>query len=336
MFDFNKSVLDHIFAKKSDYLVLDILDARHPMLIKGNHYITMTKKLRNMEPLISEHLGMNDYEEKSPFTDISIKQWEDCISRLADEMCRHYTVDQIILNVHYGVKQYVSESGIKNFSASVADNVREYNALVKSLFDMLRTALEGCHIIEFPDHVVAVTGHRWGLGELHYHDIYYDYGAEAIKVILRGLSDEEEKVQLECLRISCSEKFELLRAKKELNMIQRKLKQSRNALNFTEMHANDFYGDEKFSKWLSECRAENKKIVVLKCGCVAGKILLKGLKKYEVDILFSTEDEGFNRLSEEQFNLCKKADIVVSANVHSAILPERDGIKAVSVYDILR
>lgn len=335
MFDFNKSVLDYVLEKKSDYFVLDILDSRHPLLINGCHCITLTNRMRKIVSLLPRQFGLNEYKEVSPYTDISMEQWEDCIGRVADRIRNHYTVKQIVLNIHYGVRQYICDSGIKSFSSSTVDEVNRYNVLVKKLFEMLKKELDGCHIIEFPDQTVAVKEHKWGLAPLHYHDIYYRYGTEAIKVILRDFSYEEEKIQLERLRVDCSERFELLKTKKELEIAQRKLKWFRNALNFAEAHASDSYGEEKFSKWLNDCKSKNYRVVVLKCGCAAGRILLKGLGKYGIDIVLSTEDEDFDKMSDEQFTLCREADIVISANVHSNTLPERDGIRAISVYDIL-
>ena len=41
-------------------------------------------------------------------------------------------------------------------------------------------------------------------------------------------------------------------------------------------------------------------------------------------------------MSEEQFALCREADVVISANVHSNMLPDREGIRAISVYDVLK
>lgn len=123
VYDFNKSVLEYVFAKKSDYFVLDILDARHSLLIKGDHCITLTNKMQEIESDIQEHFDLSGYKEYSPFTDISIEQWRDCICKLANEIRRHYVVNQIILNVHYGVMQYINENEIKDFSVSVVNNV---------------------------------------------------------------------------------------------------------------------------------------------------------------------------------------------------------------------
>lgn len=332
--DFNKVVFDYVFAKKSDYFVLDILDARHPLLVKENHYITMTKRLEKIRHLLPQHLGLGEYEERLPFGDE--EKWKKSIITIADEIRRHYTVNQIILNEHYGVRQYIVGSEIKNFSASMVDSIKQYNVLVKKLFNMLKTELEGCHIIKFPDYVMASADHKWGLAELHYHDLYYDYGSEAIKVILQDLPAEEEKKQLEHLRINCSEKFELLKTKNELEATKRTLGWFGNALHFAEMYVSDFYEDQKTLKWLVDCRKKDKKVAVLGSTSAAGRILIKGLKKYGINIIFQTEASGFNSFSEEQFALCKEADIVISANIHTNVLPQRDEVKAISVYDIFK
>lgn len=333
--DFNKTVLDYVFEKKSDYFVLDVLDARHPLLVKGNHCITMTNRFEKIKHLVPAHIGLDEYKEMLPEND-NMEHWKECIGIIAAKIRKHYAVDQIILNEHYGVMQYMAGSVIKNFSVSIIDNAKRYNILVKKLFDILRSELEGCHIIEFPDNVMATADHKWGLAELHYHDIYYDYGINAVKVILQDLSDKEEKEQLEQLRINCSEKFELLKLKKEIEMTKRNLEWFRNALNFAERHASDLYGDEKVLKWLMECKKKEKKIAVLSSACAAGRILLKGLKKYKINVIFSTDVSSFNSLSEDQFALCREADMVISANIHSNSLPQREEVKAVSVYEIFK
>lgn len=332
MQDVNKTIFDYIFKKKSDYFVLDILDARLPLMRKDNCYITKEIHVKYNE--MPEYLGLSMYEEISPFTDINIKQWKLCMDNLADVIQAHYKPNQIILNIHYGVKEFKNGSVIQNFKTADIDFVDTYNKLIYQLFEMLKENLKGCHVIEFPDNVISDREHWLGLHPLHYHKFYYDYAGEAIKVILCNLPDNEEKEKLEHLRILFSERFENLQMKIKFGAIKRKSEWRNQALMFMKALALDFYGNGNFTNWLIE--NQGKKVAVLKCADTAGEILLEGLKKYKFNVVFSTQAANFDGLTEDQISLCRDADIIISANVHPVVAPQRDGIKAVNIYDLLK
>lgn len=331
MCDFNKSMLDFVFKKKSDYFILDILDARLKLMKQNEHIFT--KNIFMQLDDFPHHLGLNKYEELNPFTDISEEQWEDSIDKLTEHIQRHYSPAQIIIPLHYGVKEYIKDSVLKKFVLWRKDYTNAFNPLVKKLFKRIINNLDGCHVIEFPDNVVADADHKWGLSPLHYNKIYYEYAAEAVKVILRSLSDHEEKGELEKLKSVCSERFEMLHTKEELNALKRKLTSCNSALEFAKAHAFDCYESKILEKWL--ILNKGKRIAVLKCQDVAGQILLKGLKKYGFNIIFSTSNSNFEKLTVEEMRLCKEADIVVSADIHSNILPEHDSVKVIRINELL-
>lgn len=330
--DVNKRILDHVFEKQSDYFILDILDARLTLMRKGNHYFTKDPKVKLEE--MSNHMGLNTYNALSPFSDITMEQWKNCIDKLSDAIQKHYTLNQIILNVHYGVKKYTNHATLQDFSPSQKKFVEKYNYLIGHLFEILRQNLDGCHVIDFPDHVIADKNHWLGLHTLHYHNIYYDYAAEAIKVILNNMPDNEEKSELEQLKNVCSERFESMQMKMEFDLVKRKSEWRNHALTFTSELALDCFGDGNFIKWLE--KNQRKKVALLKCQDTAGQILVKGLNKYGCNIVFSTQDPNFDKLTDEQISLCKKADIIISANVHSKVAPQRDGIYAIPISDLLK
>ena len=184
----------------------------------------------------------------------------------------------------------------------------------------MRKYLDGCNLIEFTDKVIADKDHWLGINPLLYHNIYYQYTAEAVKVIISNSSDHEEKRKLNDLLNVCSERFEAIHNKVELNAVKRVSDLRNKALMFTKLLMFDFYEYGNFMKWLE--KNQGKKAVVLKCQDVVGQILVKGFNRYGVDIIFSTPSANFDKLTEDQMSLCKKADIIISANVHSTAAPK--------------
>lgn len=169
---------------------------------------------------------------------------------------------------------------------------------------------------------------------LHYHSLYYNYAAEAVKIILYNLPDYEEKTELERLRNIYSERFEAMQIKMKFDAVKRKSEWRNQALVFTNALAFDFLDNNNFIKWLE--KNQGKKVVILKCQDTAGQILIKGLKKYRFDIIFSSTSSNFDKMTEDQMSLCREADMVITANIHSTITPQRDGIKAICISDLLK
>lgn len=330
--DINKTALDYVFKKESDYFILDILDARFPLLRKKD--FCFTKDVSVIWDEMPERLGLNMYDEIDPFVDISMEQWKNCIDKLTNAIREHYRMDQIIINMHYGVEEYIDNNVLKSFGLARREYVNAYNPLVFKLFSLLRDNLEGCHVIEFPDNVIADKKHWLGLTPLHYHELYYTYAAKAIKVIAANMSKYEEKNELEHLKNLCSERFETIRVKAELNAAKSTSESRNRALLFAKAIALDSIGDGNFINWL--VKNQGKKVAVLKCQDTAGQILIIGLNRFGFDIVLSTPNSNFDKMTEDQLSLCREADIVITANIHSTVAPQRDGIKAICISDLLK
>lgn len=197
--DVNKQTFDYLYDKNSDYLIVDILDARAKMLKNGEHYITVLRMVTDHRESLDKDFGFDKYEDVSP-NDITEKEWDDAIDHISHRILEKYSVSQIIINEHYGAEQYVDDNRILPYPEWHLNDVVKYNKLIKQLFDRLKGNLEGAHVIEFPENTIGNGKHRWGRYPLHYADSFYEYGAKAVEMILKRLPYEDERKKLNSLK----------------------------------------------------------------------------------------------------------------------------------------
>ena len=331
--DINKDVLNYLFEKKSDYVIIDILDVRLPLLKKDNHIVTVTGTFKKNEEYLNGKFAFDTYERLLP-SDITDEQWYENVDKLCGLLLRHYTPNQIILHKFYGVTEYANDTAVVSFKKTDIDAIHNYNLICTKLYHRLEDNIRGCHSIEFPNNVFALAKHKWGLTPLHYDDLYYEYGSRAIEIILHNFSEEKEKELLRELHSIYTEKFELVRKRLALYNLNQRFETAMEARNFAGEIALDFFGNEKLLKWLEHCR--HSKIVVLKCKDLAGQILLKALSKYEIEVILSTPHFNFDCMNEESLEKCRQADIIISADVHGLEIKDNKGLNVIMLKDLLK
>lgn len=209
--DYNKEMLDYIFAKKSDYLILSWTPSRLTLLKKRDHFFALANDVDEAinDPKVNAVLGLKSYERISPF-DIPENEWKERLEKICDIILSHYTVDQIILHKHYPVLEYESDDAcLKRFPDPQTKN--KMINLFQMLDNLTYEKLKGCHIIEFCDNVIGFQKHWLGLYHMHYVDKYYQYSAEALKTIFSRLPRQEETARLEKLRQEYNDWFSLRR-----------------------------------------------------------------------------------------------------------------------------
>lgn len=194
--DYNKTFIEYVFARKSNYLIVTSACSRMKMLKKGNHIVSDLKTVlegffENSEAI--EKFELNKYEILSPY-EIPTEKWIKLIERLCDTIMQNYRLDQIILHKHYGALEYEADGMICKFnSPDYIDNINKFNSLAMKIDETFQRCLNGCHIIEFPNNVTAKKGHQWGLCYLHYNDDYYKYASEALGIIFKALPEQKER-----------------------------------------------------------------------------------------------------------------------------------------------
>lgn len=342
--DYNKETLDYIFRKKSDYLIIDTLNSRLNFLEKDGHTISFTNPLFP-DPVKREKLmrdfGFEDYTVKSAY-DIDDKEWEICLRKLIDEMLNHYTANQIILFEFYGSEKYLTKdkTQIKDFDPETINEAKRYNSLAKKLNETLKNNLKGMHIIEFPENVLSIEGHRWGTNPLHYMDEYYEYAAKAVEIITEKLPDKEEITKLSELRQLYSKMFGLYKEKGEIGIKLYWAEQwkiwTTNALNFVKAVALDSFAGNFFEENIRRIKALGLKVIILKYQDTAAVILQSLLEKYQIEVVLETTKWEVSQFTDDEMGLGKKPDtIIISPNVHGAPPTESQELKVLWIHDLL-
>lgn len=349
--DFNKTGFDYLFRKKADYLVVDILDSRMPVTKKGDHYISEAAAFVKNRDKLSSVFDICNYTDVDPFEEITKEQWNKAIEKICDQLLYRYSPSQIIINRHFMCDKFycdnymasfpdIKTEEIDYFNPAVfynsAQGIRKTNKLAADLFEALCSAIPGCHIIEFPENIIADGKHRWGLSALHYSPVYYEYGSEAVKIICSDLPISKEKSELSRLHEIYSDKAALQLKALEISEANKQLYWVRNALNFAKELAFDQFENDVFNGWLKKCAAEHNKIAVLKVNDIAGQILLKALAKYNIEVMFTSPNGIFESLTDKETELCRSADIIICADVHGTTPVTCNGLTAIRISDLLK
>lgn len=224
--DIRSSGLDYLFSEPSDYLIVDFLDARMNLLATlDGQAISRSNIVVKNEKQVREMLGPEWHVVA--YDEVPENEYIAAVTRICDEILLRYSPNQVIVNKHFGVEEYIFNSvQLREFNSTTRQRVQKYNALVEKLFTVAINRMPGCHVIEFPESVLGTSRNKWGLFPLHYSDSYYEYGHKAINAIIEGgenisLTLERLKWQTTLKYINIKHSFEL----REQKTVTRKVRQ---------------------------------------------------------------------------------------------------------------
>lgn len=333
--ELNKTSLDYLFEKKSDYLIVDLMNNRVKMYKKGNHYLCMDSFYRDNKERFDSEFHIDEYETVL-IENLTLEDYIPGLDKLCSLILKHYSPNQIIVNRIKGSVSYAEGIRKKQFNESITNHVNYYNELIGKMYDYIIPKLRGCHVINPIENILSTNPHKWGLFHLHFHEYYYEYAAKAIELICKNLPYDEEAARLEDLRRIYWEKFELLNLKLDMTSKNDQLKWAQNAAVFEKDLLLDLFSSKRFIDNLLKIKEKNFKVAVLKAFDYSGIILLKALETYGIEVVFKTHLWNFEWLKSEDFDKCRQADLVISANVHENKYPEKDGVRAILISDLLK
>ena len=203
MLDHNKTGLDYLFQRPSDWLILDFADLRMPLLKYGNNnYLTRTNLFLKNKAHFEKLFG--EYETVPRVTP---EEAVECVEWFGRQILKVYPPERIILNRYGMVEQYLSDDGtLVNYS--YLPHIRRINAMLKKANDHFEEMCgHRCFTIRMPKGIVSYEKHRWGNYPMHYISSYYDYAYAALNHILttgtpvpemlRELYSQKAKLQIE-------------------------------------------------------------------------------------------------------------------------------------------
>ncbi|MDE6728912.1 MAG: hypothetical protein K2J80_13410, partial [Oscillospiraceae bacterium] len=109
----------------------------------------------------------------------------------------------------------------------------------------------------------------------------------------------------------------------------------KNALNFTNLLAEDLSGENRFIHNIAAIKERGLRLAIFKSNDIAGKLLRKILKNHGVDMVFSTPGNNIDKLTTEEIDLCRSADLIIGADVHKRSSPAFYNKKSINICNLL-
>lgn len=175
LMDLKKNCFENLKENRSDYLIIDLIDERFPLLFYKNSYCTASNEaLHGIEQLKDLPVKQKIiYKGLLSIKDESL----DCnsiIREFCERIMRIYKPDEIILHRALFVDKYINKSGdIVSFSKNYLIDNKTKNQVLEYMYDLLVNFIPGIHIINEMPQTVASENHKWGLSPMHYYDDYY-------------------------------------------------------------------------------------------------------------------------------------------------------------------
>ena len=201
-----------MLEKKADMFLLDANDCRHHLLSvdskinKDSKVLTLNEGIEknSLEKIMGIETEINEINSYEVDFDI----YKNAVKFIINQIQTVYKDDEIIVHEHLPVYEYLDSDGKLVHLKETAYYCENVNELLLSINEEIKKLLPRSHYIEFPNNVVCGEN-KWGISPLHYHSLYYEYGEEALKIILEKRDNEKEL--LNSLKNLYSLKFQRLR-----------------------------------------------------------------------------------------------------------------------------
>lgn len=220
--ELKKQVFDYLGGVSSDYLILDCAEARKNVLYFPDTEGWFTESHKDLLARFIEQGLLPERYEVIDVLEMERGALYAYLREFCDRLLEQYDKNRMIL---FEIEAVKFHSDGKQFQVFGGKNkiAEQFNARMKLCFDYVKTYLEGCHIVEFPDNVIGDTNHKWGRALLHYVPEYYDYAQDAVDIITKHAGSlEEEKEELSLLKHD----YEAVLRKKYGDILQASMEQA--------------------------------------------------------------------------------------------------------------
>lgn len=208
------------------------------------------------------------------------------------------------------------------YNEDYSEDYNELEALSLIHFVVARTAGKpwSCYYDRKADAIIDENGHRANPEEEPFYKEWWNIAKQLPLMWYEEYLTEMHKHQLK---------------KAVSNLENTKLRFSTNALNFFKDLSSDcLFGNYNFSHFINSLTG--KKIGLLKSTDTTAKFLAQYAEKNNLNIFFATTKNALKALTDEEWAMCKQADVIINCCVHGMQQEERDGISDVMIWDIIK
>lgn len=171
-YDLNKKFRSYIQKPTADFLIIDFIDERFPVLKTFDSYLTRSREYVKSE-LVIKKVTLSDEER--------LEIWNQKIQEFIKDL-NNYGPQRVILHKAYWQVKYRDKSGqIQDFED---EEIQKNNQLLDQYYRMIEEGVKGINLIEL-DGFVADENHQWGLSPFHYEEGYYVEFMKKLKQITK-------------------------------------------------------------------------------------------------------------------------------------------------------
>ncbi|MBQ3600385.1 MAG: hypothetical protein II992_04170 [Lachnospiraceae bacterium] len=228
-YNFSKEAKNVLENSKSDYFIFDMTSERLPLQIWSY------SGMETMIPVTwNTYCLGNKLRETEKYRSIEIrnwhlpnadKSWQEHIKMFCESIIQRYEPSKIILlsieqaDLLLAKESFSPKSLTMNrneFTAGIDKRqLREkQNKIIQQAEKYVQEYIPDCWVIKMPQNVIGNARHHFKEHPLHFDYLYYEYVAEAIKLIAKERTEENRKLiqkELEFLLLRYNEKFTRIR-----------------------------------------------------------------------------------------------------------------------------
>ena len=172
--DMNKTAFEILGGRKSDFIILDLIDERFPLKTVGDSFLTVSNEFRLS--LGEKYKHCPDLYKK--VTASGLYAGRNKADKYVKEFCERltdiYPGNRIILHRALTADRYINKNGETTpFASDIIKNNSETNAVLNKMYDMIVKTVPSVHEIVCDTEILSDENHRWGLAPVHYTDGYY-------------------------------------------------------------------------------------------------------------------------------------------------------------------
>lgn len=192
--DFQKKTFDLLKTANSDFLLIDLVDERFPVVAVNDSIITLsneavTSGILEKKTYSNHKVLRRTYRWKKYY--VGHRKVDHYIQLFVRQIKKHYAEDHIIIHRASLLNTYYGRDGkIHKFPMNHLGNNSFLNRYLQYLYDELESELPNAQKLQLRNRYHADEAHKWGLSPMHYEKKYYEDALEEIVRIIANVSGD--------------------------------------------------------------------------------------------------------------------------------------------------
>lgn len=173
LMDLEKNTFEVLQKNTSDYLIIDLIDERFPLVKYNNSYFTASNEAVKGCSFLKE---LNKHYKRIANGKLCVgnDEMEEYIDTFCNKISSIYKSNKIIIHRALLVDYYEDKNGkIRKFDNNHIKNNQRINYILSYMYDAIIDRLPGAYVIDEMNDTYADERHKWGLAPMHFQSNYY-------------------------------------------------------------------------------------------------------------------------------------------------------------------